>query len=1403
MSGWNANLNAACQSWNPLYGPGMAITSTSITAAGVAWAGCQGAVYTPGHRYGVPMVSQCPAGYTATEGGCFKITQSHCTCSASAGDPIDLATGDLVEHAIDFETSGQHPFVFGRKYSFQAPPPGIATQPTSTSATNASTSFGLNWGSIIDRQFVGSGTTGTVYLEGGQTAGFASGVPSTGGRRDTLVQNSSTTWTWTSESGEIDRFTQLASGQAASITSITSVGGHTLTFTYDSSGVLQTIVDELGRTATVTWSAAGPVSQISFPDGVTLTYGYTAVTSATGLPGSNLTSVTRTQSGVSRTISYEYEDTTFPTALTGITDERGIRTATWAYDDTNARVTSSEGAGGANLTTVSYNDTALTRTVTNALGKQQVYSFSTVTGMLMTTELQGTASTHTPATTATWTYNSGGYPASYTDANGNVTNYNSYNAAGEETSRTEAYGTTAARTITTTWSTALPQPTEIVEPGRTTDYTYDTNGNVTAKTITDTTTFTTPYSTNGRTRGWTFAYTTAGLLHTVTDPKSNVTTYAYNSSGFLSSVTDALSHETQITATNGRGKPTTIVDPNGITTTLTYDIDDRTLTITVNPGASQSEYQFSYTDAGDVSQITLPAGGYLQYTYDNARRVTQVENARSETETFTYNANGDQLSAVVKDASSSITKQETATYDELGRTLQAIGASSQTWGYAYDKDNNLTQVTDPLSNVRQTAFDALNRVITQTDPLTNTVQYAYNATNNLTELTDGRSLATPLEVDGFGEVIQEVSPDRGTRQYWYDADGNLTKWIDGDSEETDFTFDADNRRTGMTFPTASAEDVTYTYDQTSGGNVGVGRLTNVTEESGSSSFTYDAQGRMTADAKVIQGRGYTVAYGYDGNGKVTKITYPSGRIVNVMRTTDGIITGVTTQLNSSSGAVNVATSITHAPFGGLTGLAYGNGLALIRTYDQDYQLTRIQVTATGVTPLDLGFQYYDDGRMGEIDDNAATGRTTYISYTTAGQLNYAGGPWGDESYAYDAAYNRIGDYLTVGGTTTSNNEIIAGASNQLSEVVDDNSNVKRAFTWRAGGDLYSDAITGGITYTYAYNARKRIVQVLQNGTSAGTYGYDFLGRRVWRETTGSGAIESHYIFDPQGHLLAEHDGSSGAVLKEYIWLDDLPVAVIDSTGSSPATYYIHTGIQDEPLQLTDASQALAWNAYGNPWGWAQTFSTATETIDLRLPGQWYTLETNSLNQNHNREYNPSTGRYIEADFTGIAAGQNLYAYVNDDPYDLQDPEGTNPVGAFLGGILGGVGAAAGSVVVDAGTGGINILATPQEILLGAAAGAVAGDWLTNGPSVLPTIGNGGAGAASQPASAANDNYSRAPEVYCPLVGEIACPYPGGKRGLYQCPDGSRRYLDVDTDYWPDKPLPPFIAPYDGRPMGIK
>jgi len=60
--------------------------------------------------------------------------------------------------------------------------------------------------------------------------------------------------------------------------------------------------------------------------------------------------------------------------------------------------------------------------------------------------------------------------------------------------------------------------------------------------------------------------------------------------------------------------------------------------------------------------------------------------------------------------------------------------------------------------------------------------------------------------------------------------------------------------------------------------------------------------------------------------------------------------------------------------------------------------------------------------------------------------------------------------------------------------------------------------------------------------------------------------------------------------------------------------------------------------------------------NLRFPGQYYDAET-GLNQNYLRDYDPLTGRYVESDPVGLAAGINTYNYTLQNPLWYVDPLG--------------------------------------------------------------------------------------------------------------------------------------------------
>ena len=78
--------------------------------------------------------------------------------------------------------------------------------------------------------------------------------------------------------------------------------------------------------------------------------------------------------------TYLYSNSALPSALTGVVDENGNPYATWTYDAMGRGLTSLMGSG-AMLTTVAYDDKTGNRTVTNPLGQQEVFRFTTLQGL--------------------------------------------------------------------------------------------------------------------------------------------------------------------------------------------------------------------------------------------------------------------------------------------------------------------------------------------------------------------------------------------------------------------------------------------------------------------------------------------------------------------------------------------------------------------------------------------------------------------------------------------------------------------------------------------------------------------------------------------------------------------------------------------------------------------------------------------------------------------------------------------------------------------------------------------------------------------------------------------------------------------------------------------------------------
>lgn len=249
--------------------------------------------------------------------------------------------------------------------------------------------------------------------------------------------------------------------------SITAPNGVKQILTYDvTSGLLTQVQDTMGGKLFFSY-LDNKLSSVTTDDGKTTSYSY----NADGL----IQSVTRYDN--TQRI-YHYEDARFPTALTGITDERGVRYAIWAYDELG-RAISSEHAGGTEKAQISFNADG-SSTVTNALGKKTIYRYDYIAGARRAIKVEGQPTTNCVGANQNYTYTPEGWVDSQTDWKGNKTTY-TYNVKGQEVSRTEAFGSPEAKTIVTEWHPSLYLRTKVTELDKETTYSYDANGLLTGQ----------------------------------------------------------------------------------------------------------------------------------------------------------------------------------------------------------------------------------------------------------------------------------------------------------------------------------------------------------------------------------------------------------------------------------------------------------------------------------------------------------------------------------------------------------------------------------------------------------------------------------------------------------------------------------------------------------------------------------------------------------------------------------------------------------------------------------------------------------------------------------------------------------------------------------------------------------
>jgi YD repeat-containing protein len=377
------------------------------------------------------------------------------------------------------------------------------------------------------------------------------------------------------------------SGNGLTITAngITSTTGLSVPFIRDSLNRITQITDPSGNQYLYTYDANGNLATVTYPNTTqpsTYTYDsnhlylsgtdfrndplptstyYTATdTDPNGLPlNGRLESVT---DGLGETTAYAYNLATNTTTVTYPPDGSGnVGTATMVYDSYGMLLNSTDPLGDrtSNVYDANHNLTS----VTDPLGNVNTYTYDQNGNKTSSTYPATSGSTNTTSTTQ---YNQYSEPTSSTDELGNVRNFN-YDANYSPQSVVDAIGTLASFQFNANQTLAAGAiGSEItVNSAKSSEFTYDVNGNMASRT-----------DALGRTT--TYTYNSLGNKLAMTEPTptllsgsaASATAYQYDALGNLLQTAAPLGRTTSSTY-DANGNRVSDTDARGNVTGYQYD----------------------------------------------------------------------------------------------------------------------------------------------------------------------------------------------------------------------------------------------------------------------------------------------------------------------------------------------------------------------------------------------------------------------------------------------------------------------------------------------------------------------------------------------------------------------------------------------------------------------------------------------------------------------------------------------------------------------------------------------------------------------------------------------------------------------------------------------------------------
>ncbi len=739
------------------------------------------------------------------------------------------------------------------------------------------------------------------------------------------------------------------------------------------------------------------------------------------------------------------------------------------------------------------------------------------------------------------------------------------------------------------------------------------------------------------------------------------------------------------------GNQISIIDPEGVSVSYTYDVMGNVLTST---NVDNKVWANTYNNAGQILSEKDPLNRLTKYEYDEVSNLIKVTNTDNSITLYSYNENGqlisttdhlDGKSSTLYDKDGLVTERKdevgnvgNTSYDAYRRPVfVSVGQekvadytyAEDTAGLAglpsvttyathkqeffYDKNLRLTKVTikpntgqsisisntyddvgnivtgvNPLNDSEAYDYDELNRLIRKTNAQNKATEYSYDNRNNRIAYKDANNGIYRFEFNRNDQLTKKIRPLGQATEYFYNVLGQLSKKVDAKGQRIEYIYnEVGNLSTENHYPTLTSTTAIKTIAYSYNA---FNNMTGYNDGTTSTVYGYDELQRNIN--KTVNYGGFSLAhsYTYFPNGLTKTFTDPDSVITTYGYDTENRLRSIQIP---GQGNIVVNTYLNALP----TKITLPGGVVQQAIYDDLLRPTSIVSKDAASNPvLSLQYEYDLIGRVAA--KTSAKGRTVY-TYDKLHQLTHVDHPVGqDENYTYDAVGNRLTDISGLTWVYNKNNEL--------------QSHNGITYKYDLKGNRSEKNNAGDIT-NYSYDIDNNLSAVKDtNNALIASYYHDPFAKRLYKELSGQ---RQYFHYSKEG-LNAEYS-SIGILIQSYgynprgLWTTD-PIFTKNQQGYA----FYHNDILGTPKLITNITGAVQWQANTtNEFGDIQ-ITTSTVSNPIRLPGQYADNET-GLHYNHLRSYDKTTGRYIQVDPAGLSGSRNLYSYAGNNPISYADPHG--------------------------------------------------------------------------------------------------------------------------------------------------